>query len=241
MPEGAGLVIGLVVDVGHHVTGHLLGMTFDLDTIWSTAVAAILVLGVGFLIRTRIASGVPGRLQLAYETVVGAIRKQVDTAIGPAGSKFVPLAAGLFLLILVSNWLEVIPSGQHPELLPAPTGDVNMAYALAVVTVVAVQAAAIQRHGLLGTFRHYAAPYGKWLAPLAGIEELVKPVTLSLRLFGNMFAGGLMITLLALLPPEILWLPTAAWKLFDMFIGLIQAFIFSLLALIYAEQAIAGH
>ena len=75
------------------------------------------------------------------------------------------------------------------------------------------------------------------MAPLTVLEELIKPFTLALRLFGNIFAGGLMVALIGLLPATVLWLPNAAWKLFDLFIGLIQAFIFALLTILYFSQS----
>jgi F-type H+-transporting ATPase subunit a len=69
--------------------------------------------------------------------------------------------------------------------------------------------------------------------PINLIEELVRPVTLALRLFGNIFSGVIMVSLIALFPAYILWAPDIIWKLFDMFIGLIQAFIFALLTVLY--------
>ena len=79
------------------------------------------------------------------------------------------------------------------------------------------------------------------MAPLNFIEELIKPFTLALRLFGNIFASGIMIALLGLLPYYALWAPTVVWKLFAMFIGVIQAFIFALLTILYFGMAAEGH
>ena len=92
----------------------------------------------------------------------------------------------------------------------------------------------IKRQGL----HYYAHLFGKprFLFPLRIIEEIIRPVTLALRLFGNIFAGTIMVALLAALPAFILWLPQVLWKLFDMFIGLIQAFIFGLLTVLYLSS-----
>jgi F-type H+-transporting ATPase subunit a len=79
------------------------------------------------------------------------------------------------------------------------------------------------------------------MAPLTILEELIKPFTLALRLFGNIFAGGIMISLIGLMPIYVRWLPSTMWQLFDMFIGLIQAFIFALLTILYFGMAAAGH
>jgi len=71
------------------------------------------------------------------------------------------------------------------------------------------------------------------MLPINIIEEIVRPVTLALRLYGNIFSGVVMVSLIALFPAWLLWAPNAVWKLFDMFIGLIQAFIFALLTVLY--------
>ena len=73
------------------------------------------------------------------------------------------------------------------------------------------------------------------------LEELIKPITLALRLFGNIFAGGIMLALITLMPVYILWAPNLLWKGFDMAIGVIQAFIFALLTVLYFAMAGAGH
>jgi F-type H+-transporting ATPase subunit a len=73
------------------------------------------------------------------------------------------------------------------------------------------------------------------------LEELIKPITLALRLFGNIFAGGIMLALITLMPVYILWAPNLLWKAFDMAIGVIQAFIFALLTVLYFAMAGAGH
>ena len=92
----------------------------------------------------------------------------------------------------------------------------------------------IKRQGL----HYYAHIFEKprFLFPLRIIEEIIRPVTLALRLFGNIFAGTIMVALLAALPAFVLWLPQVLWKLFDMFIGLIQAFIFGLLTVLYLSS-----
>lgn len=71
------------------------------------------------------------------------------------------------------------------------------------------------------------------------IEEIAKPLSLSLRLFGNMFAGGVMVSVITLFPFWISWGPNAIWKLFDLFVGAIQAFIFSLLTVLYFSQSMS--
>jgi F-type H+-transporting ATPase subunit a len=73
--------------------------------------------------------------------------------------------------------------------------------------------------------------------PINVVEELAKPISLSLRLFGNIFAGGILVALIGLFPPYVLWAPNAVWKAFDLFVGAIQAFIFALLTILYFSQS----
>ena len=91
-----------------------------------------------------------------------------------------------------------------------------------------------------GYFKHFVEPF-PILLPLNILEELIKPLTLALRLFGNIFAGGIMLALIGLMPLYLLWAPNLIWKLFDMAIGGIQAFIFALLTVLYFAMAGAGH
>ncbi|MDA8033733.1 MAG: F0F1 ATP synthase subunit A [Actinomycetota bacterium] len=232
------------IPVGDHITTKVLGLTINLDDVIATIVAGAIVIGLGLVVRARLTSGVPGRLQLALETIVNGVSNQVESSMGEAGRSIVPLALTLFLFILVANWLELIPSGHSPQYLPAPTGDINFVAAMAVFVIVLVHVTWIRRQGLRGYLRHYTQPF-KALVPINIIEELVKPVTLALRLFGNIFAGGLMLVLIADLLPVKLIAPIpildVVWKLFDgFFVGPVQAFIFSLLTILYFESAIAG-
>jgi F-type H+-transporting ATPase subunit a len=116
--------------------------------------------------------------------------------------------------------------------LPPPTADVNLVYAMTVVVFVWLNVWAI-RKSPKGYVKHIAEPYA-FLAPIEVITlYFSRPLSLALRLFGNIFAGGIMVSVIGLLPVYILWLPNAGWKLFDMFIGGIQALIFTLLTIIY--------
>lgn len=238
------LLASATVTVGEHIEVTFLGMTFDVDTILSTVVAGLIVVGLGLVARRQVTSGTPRRLQLGWETIVEFWENQVFDTIGPAGAKIVPLTVALFIFILTANWLEIIPSGHHPEWLPAPAADVNFAYALAFVfVIIPVHAMWVSRKGPRRYLGNYLRP-PKAMAPFHVIEEIAKPISLSLRLFGNLFAGTILLGLIAaLFPPYMLWAPNVVWKLFDMFIGLIQAFIFAVLTVLYYQSALGegGH
>ena len=185
----------------------------------------------------------PSKLQLIWESVVSEVNRQVEDNLGKVHPYVAPLAIALFFFILFANWLELIPSKPNddsPHLLAAPTADTNLTYALAAVTIISVWVYGIRTKGFKGYFSHFLQPFPV-LLPLNILEELVKPITLALRLFGNIFAGGIMLALIGLIPIWASWAPNILWKAFDMFIGGIQAFIFALLTVLYFAMAGAGH
>lgn len=228
--------VAVNIPVGDHVTRH----GFNLDTIWTTFVACGIVLGMGFYLRAKATAGVPGKLQMVWEGVVGTVSDQVETALGPKYKRVVPLAVAIFFLVLVADWLEILPGLYHnTDYSPAPTADVNLTYALGITVFVMFTAASIRAKGLFGYIKHF---FRKPVAmfPLHIIEEIAKPLTLALRLFGNLFSGGIMIALLISFIPKFYAFSiifTPIWKLFDMFIGVIQAFIFALLTILYFQFA----
>ena len=227
------------ININNHVSRTLFGLSIELDIVWSTLIAGAIIVILGLLTARKASSGVPGKLQLFFETVVDQVNQLVESTGGPAGKRIVPLAVALFLFILTANWLEVIPSSPRggTEYLPCPTGNVSLTYALAVVVIVVVHVASIRARGIRGYVKHYFQPF-PFFFPINVIEEVTKPITLALRLFGNLFAGTLMLLLIAaLLPVYIVPFGDVLWKLFDMFIGLIQAFIFSLLTIVYYGMA----
>ena len=157
----------------------------------------------GLVLRAKATAGVPGKYQLVFETIVGAATNQVRSTMGDQGLFAVPLAVVLFIFILICNWFEIIPTEWpgHFQALPAPTGDINLPLALAILVIVIVHFTWIRLHGIKDYIAHYFKPY-KFLFPINMIEELVKPLTLALRLFGNIFAGGILISLIAAFPPQ---------------------------------------
>ncbi|MGH9302868.1 MAG: F0F1 ATP synthase subunit A [Acidimicrobiales bacterium] len=238
-------MLALTVPVGHHVTGKLFGLTVDLDEMLSVVVAGLIIVGLGLALRAKVTSGVPGKLQLVFETIVAGVENQVRSAMGEGGLFVVPLAVTLFVFILLCNWLEMIPTTWpgHHQVLPAPTGDINLPAALAVLVIVLVHITWIQKSGWRSYVGHYFKPY-KGLFLINVVEEIAKPLTLALRLFGNIFAGGLMLVLIADFPAKLI-VPIPAlsfvWKLFDgLFVGPVQAFIFTLLTILYFQSAVSG-
>jgi F-type H+-transporting ATPase subunit a len=234
------------ITIGEHVERTIGGFTFNLDTIWTTFIAGTIVLVLGFIARRALTKDpdnhVPTKIQILWEAIVGEVNTQVEDNLGRVHPFVVPLAVALFFFILVANWLELLPTeiNHKLHLTPAPTADTNLTYALALLVMFGVWTYGIKEKGVKGYFKHFVEPF-PILLPLNILEELIKPLTLALRLFGNIFAGGIMLALIGLIPLYVLWAPNLIWKLFDMFIGGIQAFIFALLTVLYFAMAGAGH
>ena len=229
------------LSVGVHPTVHLFGLVIDTDIVTSTLVAAALFLFLGFRMRAKVTDGVPGKLQIVWEFIVDQVSELATSAMGPKGKRYVPIGVTLFLFILISNWIGFLPSAMHPgasgEILPAPTGDVNLPLAMALLVIVWVHVESFRARGFKGYFKHYTQPF-KALLPINVIEEVTKPITLTFRLFGNLFSGGLMIAVIALLlKVPIVPIGEIIWKPFDLFIGAIQAYIFMLLTILYISFA----
>ncbi|HEY2273185.1 MAG TPA: F0F1 ATP synthase subunit A [Jatrophihabitantaceae bacterium] len=226
-------VEAITVKVGEHHEWHLFGITLNGDTITATCIAGLIILLLGFMLRRSINARKPGKLQLFFETVTKQVEDQVESTMGIQSAPFVvPLAMTLFLFILIANWLALIPSPGDPEYLIPPASDVNLTYALALFVIVLMHVVGVRKRGFRGYYHHLLTP-SPIMLPINIIEEIAKPLTLALRLFGNIFSGVIMVSLIALFPSYILWAPNVLWKLFDAFIGLIQAFIFGLLTVIY--------
>ncbi len=233
------------IEVGQHDTVEWFGMTVNIDTVLATAIAAVIVIALAFFLRAKVtSSGVPNGVQLFWEAITVQMRNQIETAIGMRIAPFVlPLAVTLFVFILIANWLSVLPvqytdkSGHTHELLKPPASDINFVLALALFVFVSYHAAGIWRRGIIGYPLKLLRGHVAFLAPINLVEEIAKPISLSLRLFGNMFAGGILVALIALFPPYIMWAPNAIWKSFDLFVGAIQAFIFALLTILYFSQS----
>ncbi|HET6153381.1 MAG TPA: F0F1 ATP synthase subunit A [Marmoricola sp.] len=250
----------LSIDIhpGVHPEGHFLGQTLNLDTIRVTVLAGAILLVLGFVVRSaltkRTDDHVPTKLQLFWEMIVTEVTTQVEQNLGKVNPFVVPLAVSLFFFILISNWIELVPTeiNKHHHFLPSPTADTNLTYAMAIMVMVGVWIFSIRERGFKGFVKHYFEPV-PWMAPLEILQDLLKPVTLALRLFGNIFAGGIMLALIGgmvSLAPAHLPLGSVltiifgiVWKLFDtLFLGGLQAFIFALLTVLYFGMAGAhGH
>lgn len=229
------------IEIGNHPEWHVFGLTLNSDTIISTLVASAILVILGLIVRAKITSGPPNGLQLFFETVTKFLRDQVEETVGIRVAPYlIPLSVALFCFLLICNWLGVLPLvvGGH-DLLPPPAGDVNLVFPLALLVFFWKHVAGARRHHGVGRqVLHTLKGHEPKLAPMWVIEELSGVLSHALRLFGNVLAGTIMLEVIAaLLPNTINWVLSGGWKLFDLFIGAVQAFIFAFLAIIYFGQA----
>ena len=232
--------------------------TFNYDSLISSALAIVVTIGVAFWLRSRLQEREPSKVQAVFEWGYDQLRGLIKENVADDALFIIPLAMTLFLYILIANWIEIFPLGIFP-ILHGANADLNQTLAMAVIVIGVVQWYSVRTLGWFGYFRRFTKPFEMPLAfrivyaPFNVLEEVVKPVTLSLRLFGNIFAGSVMILLIAgfgnLALPLVGTVGGAiigalllfVWKAFDViFIGFIQAFIFMILTVVYFGAAREG-
>jgi len=195
------------------------------DTILSTwAVMAILV--VGAILVTRRFQPVPDSLQNIAETIVEGFTELVINMMGENGVKFVPLIMTIGLFTLLGNTIGLLPG------LKAPTSDLATTAALAVIVFLVAHGAEIAHKGLAGYIRGYFEPFW-WMLPMNIMGEFARVLSHAFRLYGNMVGGAVIVGIVFTAVPWIMPVPLNGW--FSMFMGLIQAAVFTLLAIAYIQ------
>ena len=176
---------------------------------------------------------IPGRFQVMMEMLVGMFDQLCEDTLGKErGRKFMPFVATIFIFVLLSNWVAVIPIGWMEE----PTRDLNTCVGLAIICFFVAHIAGIKYKGWKKYLREYIEPVG-FLSPflliLNVVGEIGKTVSHSFRLFGNVMGGAVLIFVLGQLTKQLVLFNTFLNLWFGLFIGLIQAFVFAMLALSY--------
>lgn len=241
-------VIGVTLPIGEH--WYVFGdknsvMNLHLDTVlYSLAVFGIL-LALGLYIRSRVTSGAPSRVQNAVEAVMSFLDNIIEENLGRNPGRIASIALTLFFFIWISNLIGLIPV---PVYIHSPTSDVNATFALAILVFILLHAKYLGTSGLSAYKGHYWSGhwYGVILNPLSVllgvINELSRPLTLSFRLFGNILAGEVLLVVWAYLAaPGVGFAITALWNAifvaYGLFVGTIQAFIFTVLTVAYMAIA----
>jgi F-type H+-transporting ATPase subunit a len=221
------------------------GMPITNTLITSTIVVASLSIG-SFIFYKNIKK-IPGRIQSALEMIVGGILDFMTTVAGDrkTSERFFPIIATIFIFVLCSNWAGILPgvgsilikeTGEHGEkmvpLFRSTFSDLNMTLAIALIAVslshfFGVITIGVKEH--FGKFFNFSNPVFTFAGLLEIVSEVAKVVSFSFRLFGNIFAGEVLLTIIAFLVPYIAPIPFLGMELF---VGLIQALIFSTLAMV---------
>jgi F-type H+-transporting ATPase subunit a len=180
----------------------------------------------------------PGYRQLTLETGVLAVRDLLVDNVGPHGLKYLPVVGTFGILILISNLMGLIPG------LMSPTAATSVTFALGISSFVYYNAIGIKENGLFGHLRHFAGPI-IWLAwlmfPIELISNLVRPMSLGIRLFGNLFGDEQILGTISTLAPWTKWgIPVLIMPL-SLFVAFMQTFIFVLLSILYISEVSHHH
>ena len=199
-------------------------LAFNSETlIMSWIVMAVLV--VFGLVSTRKLSILPGPYQTIAEVMVAAFEDLVNDALDERNRQYFPLILTIFLFVWLSNIIGVVP------FLSEPTKDLNTPLAYGIMGFVVAHYAGIRTKGIKAYVKEYFHPMF-FMAPLNIIGELSKVVSISFRLFGNIMGGAIIITVVGHLVYNVV-LPPLLYGFFGIFVGTIQAFVFTMLTLVY--------
>ncbi|MTI83590.1 MAG: F0F1 ATP synthase subunit A [Firmicutes bacterium] len=223
---------------GFHDPVYIAGLgNLNLKTVVMTWVVMLLVVLFTVTATRNMKLGRPGKMQLMVEEMFQFLKGLVDDNLDPKkGASIMALVFSLFIYLLFSNLWGLVPS------MMSPTADVNTTLGMAIFVIVLIQILALKYKGL-AYFKHFVQPFVFFL-PLVIVEEVSKPITLAFRLYGNIYAGEVLIAvLLGLIPLGATlmggFLASVIWLAFSIFVGFIQAFIFTMLTIAYTSQAVS--
>lgn len=226
------------------------------NTMIMGAIGIVVMLAVLLYARNNVMSGkhtfVTGLVQWAVEGMYAQVLDIIPNK--KVAKSIAPLALSIFFTVLFTYWISIIPGvGESifvkttgaPLLRGLPT-DLNFTFALAIITIVAVQVYAIKSHGFFGNASRYLInPFKNPIGAFEGLLELVgefsRLIALSLRLFGNAFAGEVLLAIIAMLSGWFAGLSLPFFMAFELFIGFIQAYVFFVLTCIFAALGTASH
>jgi F-type H+-transporting ATPase subunit a len=266
---------GTVEYIQHHLTNLCVGdcdpvthkaagfWAFHLDTMFFSVLLAALIIIVAMRLGKRLETGVPGRFQNFVETIVEFVQGQVRDTFPGHNPLIAPIALTIFIWVWLMNFMDLIPVDLLPVigsmlgiqyLKVVPTTDLNTTMAMSLTVFGLILYYNIKIKGGMGYLKMFLFhPFGKFVVPvnivMTAIEELAKPLSLGLRLFGNLFAGELVFLLIALIggaatigagllmivPLQVVL--DLAWLIFHLLVITLQAFIFMVLTIVYLGMA----
>ena len=213
----------------------------------------LITLGILFYVGGRVKRGKYNRFVGLVQWVFEGLLKSIDDIIPDKkiARKIAPLAITIFFFVLINYWLSVIPGLDSIRyngvaVIRSLTADLNFTLGLALITIVTVQIYAIRHLGIFGNGqRYFRNPIKDPIGSFEGILELVgefsRGIALALRLFGNAFAGEVLLVIIALLTSYFSVAILPLFMGFEMFIGFIQAYVFFILTLIFTSLAVSSH
>ena len=246
------------------VTHHPLGFwAFDLDTMIISYLLAALLVYTGWRVSSRLNPGVPGGFQNFVESILEFVAGQVKDTFPGHNPLIAPMSLTIFVWVWLMNFMDMIPVDLLPQLghlvglshlKVVPTTDLSTTLAMSLTVFALIVFYSIKVKGPVGYLKMFLFhPFGKFLVPvniiMTLIEELAKPLSLALRLFGNLFAGELVFMLIALIGGTLavgaaaaFWLPLQTlldlgWLIFHLLVITLQAFIFMVLTIVYLGMA----
>jgi len=228
------------------------------NTLIMAWLAMLVIFAVAYFTRRTKYREIPGRFQSFIELIVESLYNFFDTVIGDRKQTRMvfPLIATIFIFLMLANWMGILPGvgsitilGEHGgKMLNLPifrsmNADVNMTLAIALISVISTQLFGI---AVLGVFpyagKFFVAPWrdpiGSFVGILELIAEMAKIISFSFRLFGNIFAGEVLLTVVAFLVPYVAPIPFLG---LEIFVGFIQALVFALLTAVFLKMAMTGH
>jgi len=248
--------------------GHASGFwVLNVDSIFFSVLTAVFFLCIFRLAAKKVTAAEPGGLQNFVEIAVDFVDTQVRDIYHGDSKLIAPLALTIFVWVFLMNFMDLLPVDALPAAAQAsgipylkivPSADMNITFGLSISVFVLIIFYSIKMKGAMGYLKEMLThPFGKWLAPfnlmLNIVETLAKPISLSLRLFGNMYAGELIFVLIALFTlgagASLLGIPMfilqvllgTGWAIFHILIITLQAYIFGMLTIVYLSMAQQSH
>ena len=226
-------------------------MAIHVDTLGFSFVLGALFLFLFARAAKKASIEAPSGFQNFVESIVDFIDDNVRGSFNGKNPLVAPLALTTFIWIVLMNTMDLVPVDWLPVLFAAmgveylkvvPTTDPNATFGMSIGIFLLILYYSVKEKGLGGFVGELTLhPFGKWMLPanlfLEGVNLLAKPVSLALRLFGNMYAGEMIFILIALLPFWIQWSLSLPWAIFHILIVLLQAFIFMTLVIVYMDMA----
>lgn len=252
--------IGSTDYIKDHLTNLSYGTGFwqiNIDTLIVSALLGSIFLSVFYMVAKSATSEVPGRLQNFVELLIEFINNQIRDTYHGKNKIIAPLALTIFVWVFLMNCMDLLPvdllsvilhlfkiKSHHFKLVPTTDPNLTLGLSITVFLLVMFYSLAIKgiKHSMI---EFISTPFSIWLLPMniffKIIEGLAKPLSLGLRLFGNLYAGELIFILIGLLPWWAQWILGGPWVVFHILIITIQAFIFMMLTIVYLAMAEDTH